>query len=173
MISPLLASPLLLAHAATANPIAPRVDVGAAAPSGEPARQPSPEAVPLEPRLIMYTIARGDTLAALPEEAGLGAADTAAALAALRPHLAPHAFRPGQEIRIATDPIEPSRPLSPAVDLDPLRRVHLDRNGDGTFRGRIQFLPAVRQLARSDGEFRSSLYADRPLRAFPPPPPSP
>lgn len=173
MISALLASPLLLAHAATADPIALRADVGAAAPSREPAPQPLPEAVALEPRLIMHTIARGDTLAALLEEAGLGAADTVAALAALRPHLAPHALRPCQELRIATDPIDPSRPLSPAVDLDPLRRVHRDRNGDGTFRGRIRFLPAVRHLARSDGEIRSSLSAGLPPRAFPPPPPSP
>ncbi|MCS6922372.1 MAG: M23 family metallopeptidase [Elioraea sp.] len=158
-----LASALLLAQAATADLIAPPADDGAAAPSAEPAPQPVEEAVAHDRGLIVFTISRGDTLAALLKEAGLGAADTAAALAALRPHLAPRALRPGQEVRIETDPIDPSRLFSLTVDLDPLRRLRLDRNEDGTFSGGIVALPAIRHLVRADGEIRSSLYAD--LRA--------
>ncbi len=112
---------------------------------------------------ILLTVAVGDTLSALLHKAGIEAADIAAATAALRPHLPPRALRPGQDLAIETELAEPARLVSLELALDPLRRLRLERHDDGTFRGAIETLPAVRHLVRADGEIRASLYAD--LRA--------
>lgn len=112
---------------------------------------------------ILLTVAAGDTLSALLHKAGIEAADIAAATAALRPHLPPRALRPGQELALEIDAADAARLVSLELGLDSLRRLRLERHDDGTFRGAIETLPAIRHMVRADGEIRTSLYAD--LRA--------
>lgn len=153
---------LLIARDARAdNP--PVTEDGAAVPILEADAQTQAEGEAPDAGRSLLTVKAGDTLSTLLRDAGIGSTDIAGAAAALRPLLPPRALRPGQEVALETDTANAARLVSLEIALDPLRRLRLERHADGTFRGGIETLPAVRHLVRADGAIRTSLYAD--LRA--------
>ncbi|MFQ3622677.1 MAG: peptidoglycan DD-metalloendopeptidase family protein [Acetobacteraceae bacterium] len=114
----------------------------------------------LPPVLINLVVARGDTLAALLLQAGLATADANAIVRALSPHLPPRALRPGQDLAVLPDPLDPGRARTVEIVAHATRRIVVSRGDGGAYAAEVQEVERVRHLVRAEGTIRSSLYED-------------
>lgn len=122
-------------------------------------------AVPPSP--VVIVVERGDTLIALLADAGLAATEAHALAAAIAPHLLPRALRPGQEIVVVPDPLDPTRARTAEIVPDATRRILVTRTGTG-YAAAVEETEQVRHLVRAEGEITASLYEDMAGAGVPP-----
>jgi murein DD-endopeptidase MepM/ murein hydrolase activator NlpD len=120
------------------------------------------------PAPILVVVERGDTLMALLQDTGLAAAEAHALAAAIAPHLPPRALRPGQEIVVLPDPIEPTRARAIEIVPDATRRILVRLAEAGGYQAVVEETEQVRHLVRAEGEIGSSLYEDLAAEGVPP-----
>lgn len=120
------------------------------------------------PAPILVVVERGDTLMALLQDTGLAAAEAHALAAAIAPHLPPRALRPGQEIVVLPDPIEPTRARVVQIVPDATRRILVHQADSGGYRASVEQTEQIRHLVRAEGEIGSSLYEDMAAEGVPP-----
>lgn len=114
----------------------------------------------LPPASIPLVVERGDTLGRLLQQAGLSSADAAAIAGAIALHLPPRSLRPGQEITVLPDPLDPGRARAVEIVPDPSRRIFVRRDDAGAYTAELQEVERIRHLVRAEGSIRSSLYED-------------
>lgn len=109
-----------------------------------------------EERIIV--VARGDTLAGLLDDAGVGSAEAHAAIHRLARHIRPTAIRPGDElaIRLSTDP-EPSL-IEIEIEPEPGRVVRAYRTPDGSWADEETLTPRSRFLVKAEGVVDGGLF---------------
>lgn len=120
------------------------------------------------PAPILVVVERGDTLMALLQDTGLAAAEAHALAAAIAPHLPPRALRPGQEIVVMPDPIEPARARVVEIVPDATRRILVRLTESGGYQATVEEPEQIRHLVRAEGEIGSSLYEDMAAEGVPP-----
>lgn len=120
------------------------------------------------PSPIVVVVERGDTLMALLTDVGLAPTEVHALAAAIADHLPARALRPGQEIVVAPDPLDPTRARTVEILPDTTRRILATRTEAGTYRATLQETEQVRHLVRAEGEISSSLYEAMAAAEVPP-----
>jgi murein DD-endopeptidase MepM/ murein hydrolase activator NlpD len=124
------------------------------------------QAVPPSPVVIM--VERGDTLMALLTDVGLAATEAHALAAAIAEHLPPRALRPGQEIVVVPDPLDPTRAREAEIVPDATRRIRVRPAETGGYHASVEETEQVRHLVRAEGEITASLYEDMAGAGVPP-----
>jgi murein DD-endopeptidase MepM/ murein hydrolase activator NlpD len=119
------------------------------------------------PAPILVVVERGDTLMALLVGTGLAPAEAYAVAAAIAPHLPPRALRPGQEIVVLPDPLDPTRARAVEIVPDATRRIRLHADAAGGYRAAVEETEQIRHLVRAEGEIGSSLYEDMRAEGVP------
>lgn len=119
------------------------------------------------PAPVVVAVERGDTLMALLLDVGLAATEAHALAAAIAEHLPPRALRPGQEIVVVPDPVDPGRARTAEIIPDATRRILVTRTEAG-YAATVEETEQVRHLVRTEGEIRSSLYEDMAEAGVPP-----
>jgi murein DD-endopeptidase MepM/ murein hydrolase activator NlpD len=118
---------------------------------------PLAEEQPLQERILV--VARGDTLAGLLDDAGIGAVEAHAAIDRLARHFRPTALRPGDEIAIRLSPGESPALLEIEIEPEPGRTVRVIRQEDGSWSDEQAIAPRSRFLVRAEGLVDGGLFA--------------
>ncbi len=112
-----------------------------------------------EQRVLM--VRRGDTLLDLLLNAGISRADAHEAVTALRDVFNPRELRPGQEITLMIKPLstgEQAGLVGASFAANPERDINLSRDPEGRFRALGRDRDLQRELVRTSGTVRSSLF---------------
>ena len=114
-------------------------------------------------------IGRGDTLNDILLRQGVPASEAHDAVVAMRSMLDLRALKPGVEIKLTFEPDAKGRLDKVSLPMSPDQTVSVERNGNDEFSASKIAQPLTRQLARTEGVIRSSLYEDAVAAGIPAP----
>ncbi|HKO07892.1 MAG TPA: peptidoglycan DD-metalloendopeptidase family protein [Alphaproteobacteria bacterium] len=133
---------------------------------------PSPPALahgtgaPIERSVL---IGKGDTLNDILLRQGVPASEAHDAAAAMRSMLDLRTLKPGVEIKLTFEPDTKGRLDKVSLPMSPDQTVSVERNGNDEFSASKIAQPLTRQLVRTEGVIRSSLYEDAVAAGIPAP----
>jgi murein DD-endopeptidase MepM/ murein hydrolase activator NlpD len=113
------------------------------------------------PKEKIVEVGKGDTLAGVLQEAGLDGNQTHDAVEAMKAYYDPRAIQPGQKIHLRLDPAadDGDYDLSQlTMDVDALKTVSLQREGDGSLNATVDEKPTVRRPYAKQAEIELSLF---------------
>jgi len=114
-------------------------------------------------------IGKGDTLNDILLRQGVPASEAHDAAAAMRSVLDLRALKPGVEIKLTFAPDAKGRLDKVSLPMSPDQTVSVERNGNDEFSASKIAQPLTRQLVRTEGVIRSSLYEDAVAAGIPAP----
>ncbi|MDE1172901.1 MAG: peptidoglycan DD-metalloendopeptidase family protein [Parvibaculaceae bacterium] len=132
-----------------------------------------------QPVVTTVEIERGDTLMQVLTSAGADEAEATSAIKALQPLFSPRNLKVGQEISLTLEP-RPSASNDPStgpllqlasVSFEPdlSRKIEINRDSGGTFRGTAIEKPLTDGLSRAQGTISQSLYLSAQRQGVPAP----
>ncbi|HEY0121997.1 MAG TPA: peptidoglycan DD-metalloendopeptidase family protein [Rhizobium sp.] len=142
--------------------------------------RPHPNQPPLaQPVVTTVEIERGDTLMQVLTSAGADEVEATSAIKALQPLFSPRNLKVGQEISLTLEP-RPSASNDPSTgpllqlasvrfEPDLSRKIEINRDEDGTFRGTAIEKPLTDGLSRAQGTISQSLYLSAQQQGVPAP----
>ncbi len=122
-----------------------------------PVTPPAPQ-----PRIETVKVGRGDTLAGVLQQAGIGPGEAYRMVKAMGDHFDPRDLRPGQVVNVRFDPEDGTdnrfRFAALTIDLDAVRAVSLTPGAEEGFESAIVEKEVVTRLYARKAEIQTSLY---------------
>ncbi len=136
----------------------------------------TPKAVP-QPKEKTLKIGKGDTLAGVLQNAGVGASEAYKAVLAMEKYYDPRKIRPGQKIQVRFDPTDNPNTNKSAqyhfsemkIDIDAIKSVSLKRTEDNGFESRILEKEVTSRLYTNKANIEVSLYGSAQKAGIPAP----